>query len=60
MMTTTKVTFFDRLSGAFKMWRFMRYVAHEQALQREALREIMEEQRAQDSAQLAEALTKTK
>lgn len=42
------------------MWRFMRYVAHEQALQREALREIMDEQRAQDSAQLAEALTKTK
>jgi hypothetical protein len=60
MMTTTEVTKLDRLVGAFKMWLLTRYVAFEQALQREALEEIMEEQRAQDRAQLAEALSKTK
>jgi phosphopantothenate synthetase len=60
MMTTAKVTIIDRLVGAFKMWLLTRYVAFEQAQQREALEEIMEEQRAQDRAQLAEALSKMK
>lgn len=60
MMATTKVTKLDRWVGAFKMWGLMLYVAFEQALRREALEEIMEEQRAYDRAQLDEALSKAK
>jgi hypothetical protein len=45
MMTTTKVTFFDRLSGAFKMWRFMRAWTQERALRTEALEELMNERK---------------
>lgn len=45
MMTTAKITFFDRLSGAFKMWRLMKYLAREQAVRTEALEELMAERR---------------
>ena len=44
-MTTTKATFIDRIAGAFKMWRFMRYMNRERALRTEALEELMAERR---------------
>ena len=44
-MTTAKVTIIDRIAGAFKMWRFMRYMNRERALRTEVIEEMMAERR---------------